>query len=238
MARKPVKPYRDGEIDYPELYTDLSAPFEAELIDWRCGSTNSDKTKSMALAYVDARTVMDRLDAACGFDGWQCNYTQGVNGSIVCNLGILVAGDWIWKADGAGATDVEGEKGALSDALKRAAVRFGVGRYLYDMRSPWVEIEPYGRSYKIKDSELKKLAELHDNFVETSGWGARAGIQAYRLLAKVMKEWVTDPASAQDFREKNAGEIALLPVAMQSNLFSRLDRIGASQQLATSEAAE
>src|ERR1700744_2711820 len=107
----------------------------------------------MALAYMDARAVMDRLDGVCGPDGWQCNYL--VTGQLaVCSLGVRVpSGEWIWKADGAGATDVEGEKGMLSDALKRAAVRFGIGRYLYDMRSPWVDIEPMGRSYKIKDGE-------------------------------------------------------------------------------------
>jgi hypothetical protein len=37
---------------------------------------------------MDARAVMDRLDGVCGPDGWQCNYTPGVNGSIVCNIGV------------------------------------------------------------------------------------------------------------------------------------------------------
>jgi hypothetical protein len=211
------------------FYADLSAPFPPEMVDWRVGSTNGDKTKGMALAYIDARTVMERLDMTCGPDGWQCNYTPGVNGSIICNIGIRFPDGWIWKADGAGATDVEGEKGALSDAFKRAAVRFGIGRYLYEMSSPWVELEPMGRSQKIKDAERKKLDKLHEDYAQSAGWGQRAGIQAYRLLAKVMKEFVTDTATAQEFKEKNAGEIALLPVAMQRNLNERLDRIGATQ---------
>lgn len=227
--RKPIKLYQELDAAHP-LYCDLSAPFEAELIDWRIGSTTADKSKGMALAYIDARTVMERLDSACGPNGWQNKYSQGVGGSIICDIGVRFPdGEWIWKADGAGATDVEGEKGALSDAFKRSAVRFGVGRYLYDMRSPWVEIEAAGKSYKIKESERKKLDNLHNEFVEKAGWGQRAGIQAYRLLAKVMAEFVTDAASASEFREKNAGEIALLPVAMQQNLFSRLDKVGAPQ---------
>lgn len=229
MPRKPIKLYQDLDARHP-LYCDLSAPFESELIDWRIGSTSGDKSKGMALAYIDARTVMERLDSACGPNGWQNKYSPGVGGSIICDIGIRFPdGEWIWKADGAGATDVEGEKGALSDAFKRSAVRFGVGRYLYDMRAPWVEIEPMGKSYRIKDTERKKLDALHDEFVEKAGWGQRAGIQAYRLLAKVMAEFVTDAATASEFRDKNAGEIALLPVAMQHNLFSRLDKIGAPQ---------
>ncbi|MFK4507676.1 Rad52/Rad22 family DNA repair protein [Bradyrhizobium daqingense] len=107
-----------------ELFDELCRPFAAEEIEWRIGSTNADKTKGMALAYMDARAVMDRFDAVCGPDGWQCNYTMA--GAIaICNIGVLMPSDrWIWKADGAGATDVEGEKGMLSDALKRAAVRW------------------------------------------------------------------------------------------------------------------
>jgi hypothetical protein len=103
---------------------------------------------------------------------------------------------WIWKSDGAGATDVEGEKGMLSDALKRAAVRWGVGRYLYDLKSPWVAIEPMGRSYKIAESEKKKLDEIHEDFAQKCGWGLRAGVQAYKLMNAAIKHWVPDPASA------------------------------------------
>lgn len=231
MGRKPIKLYQEIDRSASQLYVDLCAPFEVSMVDWRLGSKSSDNSKGMALAYVDARTVMERLDMACGPNGWQDNYTPGVNGSIICNIGIRFPdGEWIWKADGAGATDVEGDKGALSDAFKRAAVRFGVGRYLYEMASPWVAIVPMGKSYRIADEERPKLDALHEKYCESGGWGQRAGIQSYRLLAKVIKEFVTDQATAQEFKEKNAGEIALLPVAMQRNLIERLDRIGAEQQ--------
>jgi hypothetical protein len=178
------------------------------------------------LAYVDARVVMDRLDAFVGCDNWQNNYTTGVNGSIVCNLALRIpTGEWIWKADGAGATDIEGEKGALSDAFKRAAVRFGIGRYLYDIKAPWVPLE---NERYIPDIERKRLNDLYIDFAQRCGWGGRPGSQVYRLLLKTVKEFVTDAASAQDFKIKNEAEIALLPVAMRKNLFERLDRVGAT----------
>jgi hypothetical protein len=224
-------------MDYPDaqaLFDALSAPFPAESIDWRIGSTNSEKTKGMALAYIDARAVMDRLDTVCGPDAWQCRYDT-VNGSAVCNLGIkMPSGEWLWKADGAGQTDVEGEKGALSDALKRSAVRWGVGRYLYDMKAPWVAIEPMGRSFKIADAERVKLDNAHEEFAQKAGWGLRAGVQAYKLLIRLVDEFVTDAASADEFREKNKGMIPQLPVAMRRHLEERLDRKGATQ----AEAAE
>lgn len=216
-----------------ELFDELCRPFAAEEIDWRIGSTNADKTKGMALAYMDARAVMDRLDGVCGPDGWQCNYTVGAGNSLICNLGVRMPGnEWIWKADGAGATDVEGEKGMMSDALKRAAVRWGIGRYLYEMKSPWVPIEARGRSFIISDAERKNLDKVHEDFCTTAGWGLRAGRVAYSFANQVVKHFVTDAMTAQELKERNAGMIAQLPVAMRKHLNDTLDRIGATSQQA------
>lgn len=135
----------------------LAAAFPPENISWRVGSTTQDKKKGMALAFIDARDVMDRLDAVCGPENWQDRY-EFHGPRTICYLSIRIGDEWITKADGAGDSDVEAEKGAISDALKRAAVKWGVGRYLYDLASPWVEIEQFGRSYRIKESEKRKLA--------------------------------------------------------------------------------
>lgn len=137
--------------------TKLSAPFPPERVSWRVGSTNKDKTRGMALAYIDARDVMERLDGVCGVEGWQCRYPHAAT-KTVCEIGIRIGDEWVWKADGAGDSDVEAEKGALSDAFKRAAVKWGIGRYLYDIASPWVAIEPHGKSYAITAAELGRLA--------------------------------------------------------------------------------
>jgi len=131
----------------------LAAPFPPEDISWRVGSTTKDKSKGMALAYLDARAVMDRLDAVCGPMGWQCRYSHAST-KTVCDIGIKCGDEWVWKADGAGDSDIEAEKGALSDGFKRAAVRWGIGRYLYNLDSPWVELDEYKR---IKKTEYAKL---------------------------------------------------------------------------------
>lgn len=210
-----------------DIFDALSDPFPQEYLEWRLGSTNADKTKGMALAYIDARAVMDRLDTVCGPSGWQNHYSQGMGGSIICNIGVLMD-EWIWKADGAGATDVEGEKGALSDAFKRAGVRWGIGRYLYDLKAPWVEIEPMGaKSHRIKDSERKKLDHVHEEFALKCGWGLRSGVQAYKLMNNAMKTWLTQPDDAVRFREQHASMIAQLPVGMRKHLNETLDRVGA-----------
>lgn len=140
-------------------FAKLTAPFPPDDVQWRVGATNKDKTKGMALAYIDARAVMDRLDEVCGPANWQCRYPHA-NGKTVCEIGLFIDGQWVWKADGAGDTDYEAEKGALSDSFKRAAVRWGIGRYLYELPAPWVAIEAFGKSYKILDSARDTLASV------------------------------------------------------------------------------
>ena len=148
---------------------DLRKPFDPKKVSWRIGSTNADKTKGMALAYIDARDVQDRFDEVCGIEGWANRFIPMHDKKTVCEIGVKVshgsdlAGprmEWVWKSDGAGDSDVEAEKGALSDAFKRAAVKWGVGRYLYDLDSPWVAIEPMGRSFKIAQHEYRRLEAL------------------------------------------------------------------------------
>lgn len=134
----------------------LAAPFLPSAVSWRVGSTTADKKSALCLAYLDARDIMDRLDDVCGPAGWQCRYSH-VGPITVCEIGIKVGDEWLWKADGAGQSDIEGEKGALSDAIKRAAVRWNIGRYLYSLGNTWAAIEPAGRSFKIKPSEYPKL---------------------------------------------------------------------------------
>lgn len=136
----------------------LTAPFPPESIEWRVGPTNrrDNPDKGIALAYIDARMVMDRLDEVCTPAGWQDRYPHA-NAKTCCEIGILIDGEWIWKSDGAGDTSQDGNKGAFSDAFKRAAVRWGIGRYLYDIPNTWVAIKPRGKSYVIDDSELPRL---------------------------------------------------------------------------------
>lgn len=119
---------------------DLKKEFAKEKISWRAQTVTKDGSKAMALAYIDARDVMNRLDEVCGAESWQDSY-EIVEQRTICKLMIRVGDYWVCKSDGAGETQVEGDKGAMSDAFKRAAVKWGIGRYLYDMPAPWVPCE-------------------------------------------------------------------------------------------------
>ncbi len=132
-----------------DIYKELAKPFPASAIHWRVGATTKDKTKGIALAYVDARDVMDRLDAVVGPGHWKTEITETPSGRVLCTLSINTEAGFIGKTDGAGSTDVEGDKGGISDAFKRAAVQWGVGRYLYRLPNTWVPIKQAGRSYTL-----------------------------------------------------------------------------------------
>jgi hypothetical protein len=130
------------------MFNELTADFPREYIQWRAQSITKEGDNAKALAYIDARAVMDRLDSVCGPAGWTDSYAETPKGRLICTLSINIDGQWISKSDGAGDTDVEGDKGAISDALKRAAVKWGIGRYLYDMPTPWVPCESYEKNGK------------------------------------------------------------------------------------------
>lgn len=127
------------------IENELKKPFPEVAIHWRVGATTGDKSKGIALAYIDARDVMERLDFVCGLGNWQCRYPF----AGCCEIGVKIDGEWIWKSNGAGVTDYEAEKGQFSDAFKRAAVMWGVGQYLYGLPNEWVAIKSQGKSYVI-----------------------------------------------------------------------------------------
>jgi hypothetical protein len=215
----------------------LSAPFTfGEEVSVRVGPTNeksrneSQPLRGQPLYYIDARVVMDRLDAVCGVEAWMCNYTAGVGSSIVCNIAVrfpvLLAGnqighEWVWKGDGAGPSDMEAEKGALSDAFKRAAVRWGIGRYLYDLKAPWFELETRGRTSFIRESDMPRLAQIHDELARKVPWGDLAGGPIYRLLLAEIKTLA--PASAETFLKEHDTTIKQFPPAMRAHLIKQIE---------------
>ena len=124
----------------------LSAPFPEDDVEWRTLRKSKDGAKAEVVAYIDARAVMNRLDDAVGPLGWHDTYRAGPGGGVLCALSLRSdTGEWVTKEDVAPPTDIEPIKGAVSDALRRAAVKWGIGRYLYDLPSRWVPIDQWGK---------------------------------------------------------------------------------------------
>lgn len=128
---------------------------------WKIQSFNKAKTKASCVAYIDARDVMDLLDRAVGFNNWQDKYYE-CRGQIMCSLGIRLGEnqEFVWRSDTGSAGDIEAEKSIVSDAFKRAAVKWGIGRFLYDLRIQWVDIAEINGYRKPVDPNGKEITNL------------------------------------------------------------------------------
>ena len=107
--------------------------FSASDLEWlpkNCKKNKSGEYQVLVLPYMNRGAVMNRLDAVCGPENWQDDYCAGPNGGVMCRLSIRINGEWITKCDGAENTNIESVKGGISDAFKRAATKWGIGRYL------------------------------------------------------------------------------------------------------------
>lgn len=127
----------------------LAEPFDPSEVKFKPAVVSGHR--ALALAYVDARAIQDRLDEVLGVDGWQDDYETLPDGSVVCRLRLWLGDQWITKVDVGGPSEQpdggDRIKAAFSDALKRAAVKFGIGRYLYRLPAQWLDYDPARRQF-------------------------------------------------------------------------------------------
>jgi len=131
------------------LQKELLEPFDLGEVKFKPAMVKNNR--ALALAYIDARHVMDRLDEVVGIAAWKDEYTVLPSGEVECRLSVKLAGEWVTKADVGGQSEQPDEgdrmKAAYSDALKRAAVKFGVGRFLYRSSNAWHDYDPVKKSF-------------------------------------------------------------------------------------------
>ena len=175
----------------------LRAPFPPEVVKWRPGTKTKDGTKALALAYVDARDVMERLDAAFSPQGWSDRYRtiDDKSGVVECTIAAqypdlrAVSKSDVGYPNG-GMDDDEPFKGAYSDAFKRAAVKYGIGRDLYDTPKFWIVLE---------NNRFPAVPQ----WVEGKGW-----------VAPGEPRVVADPVAPEGLRRKmfaRFGDVGLTP---------------------------
>ena len=131
-------------------------PFDPREVDFRIqGKVNEQSGRAQVVAYIDARAVQDRLDAVVGAGNWSFDWTPLVidHGEVQIAKGVLTV-HGVSKADAGSASNFEQTLGAVSHCLKRAAVHWGIGRYLYSLPATWVPVERGGR---ISDALLNDL---------------------------------------------------------------------------------
>lgn len=139
-------------ISDKEIRKQLSENFSEKDLEWRVSRVveTGEKVKAIVVPFIDARAIQDRLDEVLGIGGWYVSYEKSPIGEgMICKLSLKIGGEWITKEDGADISDTTDSpvKAVCSNALKRAAVQWGIGRYLYNLGTCWGNISEHGRYY-------------------------------------------------------------------------------------------
>lgn len=133
-------------ITEQEILEALAAPMEYR---WRESRING--SGAYMVAYITSRQVQQRLDDVLGLH-WSTKFVHAPDGNVFCTISVqLPDGRIVERQDIGTESNTEKEKGEVSDAFKRAAVMFGVGRFLYNMkelRLPVARYEPKDTTQK------------------------------------------------------------------------------------------
>ena len=154
----------------------LNIPTPKDEIKYRPGSgfEYKDKQYSRMLAYVDARYIQDKLDEIVGVCNWSNKFYRDEKGILFCTITIrflresngdeLPFYDTISKTDCGTESNVEQQKGEVSDSFKRCAVHFGLARDLYNLP------DPKGFKYIAETSNRKYLNPNTNTFTSIQQW--------------------------------------------------------------------
>lgn len=138
---------------------DLQKPIPCK---WRVQSFSKNKPQGQCVAYIDSRDVQNLLDDVVGIGNWQDDY-KDVGGQMFAGIGIKCDNEWVWKWDTGSESNIEKEKGQASDSFKRAGVKWGIGRFLYDLDIKYVEaneVKTQSNSPYVVDMNGKRVWDL------------------------------------------------------------------------------
>jgi len=181
----------------------LSEPFPENEIGWKAQAFNQDKTRALAVPHITARHVMNRLDEVVGPANWTTDF-EFIPGVKAAKVMLTVFG--ITKSDigFVRGDDDAAIKGSVSDGLKRAAVLFGIGRYLYETERQWVGWDSQKQRFSeqprliLKNGPKPKKAKEARKPPPVSGRGDRPdGSKPKPTLEKVTVGLIQEEANAQ-----------------------------------------
>lgn len=143
----------------------LTAPWHPDDIKIKVQGRNKDRSKGFIVPYVEGNAIRERLDAAVGFQNWTAIYTPILSEtpSVKCRLSLALSGADKKGPEGLEITKEnigtgEDHKNACTDSLKRAAMEFGIGRYLWECPQVWINLDDRGF---IPDEPATRALILH-----------------------------------------------------------------------------
>ena len=143
-----------------EMTEQLRAPFKPEDISWKPQTVDYKAKTALAVAYADPRAYVDRLNEVFGVGMWSDAYhfiatpfNKFIKGKaawgdkpatedkqipgnkiiVTCSLEVESLGIRISSTGDSDAADDNAATSAEAQAFKRAAMKLGLGRYLYEL---------------------------------------------------------------------------------------------------------
>ena len=207
-------------------------PFPVSDVSWKIQRTARDKQRGLAVPYLDARAISDRLDSVVGQSNWRDKYelwhsytdsikqqgkeTEKLVNSQLCTIYIYdeEKEEWIGKTDGAENTDFEAVKGGLSDAFKRAAVKWNIGRYMYSFEAVWVDLEDeYGKQVIAKHEKQRLQNVYYETVIKLFGANAIDAPQNQRKPHTQEQQRSTEkPKQQQPSNQQNNSKAGNSPI--------------------------
>jgi hypothetical protein len=160
----PVESFRDAARHLRRPFTPAAVRFKVQAT-WPKDSPQS----GLIVAYIDARLVVERLNLLVPHL-WHDAYRPVGQGQMWCDLTV----------DGITRTDIgEGVgKGLVSDALKRAAVKFGIGVSLYAIPKMVLKTAddclkqkrgPKGPTLELQPKGERVLRDMYEHWLDAHG---------------------------------------------------------------------
>ena len=125
------------------ILAELVKPFDPAAVEFKPGAVAKNEARALALAYVDSREYMNRLDAAD--PTWSDAYEVLEGSTVICRL--TVAGITRTDLGHKNEADENSLTAAAAQAFKRACTKFGLGRYLYALPQVWAEFDPQRKRF-------------------------------------------------------------------------------------------
>jgi Rad52/22 family double-strand break repair protein len=162
----------------------LRRPFTPEAVKFKVQSVFKDAKGCVVVGYIDARLVIERLNMVAGHE-WSAIYkpVEGSQGTDLRWCGLRVYGVTRWDVgEGQGVGDGMRLKATVSDALKRAAVHFGIGVSIYALPqiTLWANQPHVERIQGSKGPTLKLTEQGHAKLREGyAKWLAEHGTEHF-----------------------------------------------------------
>ena len=142
-----------------EVMEALSRPFPADVISWKPQAITKDRKRGLAVPYADPRAYLDRLNEVVPGEWHSKAAFTLAGGKLVCVVHLTILGVTRY---GDGETDVSDANAATASSaqgFKRSATAFGLGRFLYDLPTPWEEYDAERRQFS--EAAQRRLQTLY-----------------------------------------------------------------------------